>query len=240
MRKIAASLIFVPLIAFAAAGIADAHYDHQQWIFPAYAYCLVFGLIIMLSLFIISLNYKTKTRHISEHISAYLIQHPISAIIFTGILLAIPTGLIGVVLLEIMWIMFIFPFVVLIIAFPIILVDKRFREKKLLSIVWIKWSLLISISAITASLLFIILADCNLLPGTDITYIARPSRSHPEFHSSTHPYDSMKEIWLLPLFLIGEIVIALLIYFGGIMGRYLYRKASYLHQLRQNKKLSRE
>lgn len=226
MRKFALFLLSVPSIAFAAAGFADRYYDHQQWIYPAYAHCLLFGLIVLFCLFIISLRHKTKTQHISEHISVYLIRHKILAIVFTGVLLAIPIGIIGAVSWEIIWFLSILPFMGLMVAFPIILVNKRIREKLLLSTFWIKWSLLISISSISASFLFIILTDCNLLTGTDITYFARPNRLHRGFYSPTHPYDSMKEIWFLPLFFIGEIVISLIFYLLGILNRFIYRKLS--------------
>lgn len=226
MRKLALLLLLVPSIAFAAAGFADSYNYHQRWIFPAYAYCLVFGLIALLVLFIMSLICKTKTQHISENISTYLIEHKIIAIVFTGILLAIPIGIIGAVSWEIIWFLSILPFIGLIVAFPLVLVNKRFREKLLLSPFWIKWGLLISISSITASLLFIILTECNLLKGTDITYLGRPDRLHRGFYSPTHPYDSMKEIWSMPLFFIGEIVISLIFYSLGILNRFIYRKLS--------------
>lgn len=232
MRKFALFLLSVPSIAFAG-GFADRYYDHQRWIYPAYAYCLVFGLIALLCLFILSLIYKTKTRHISEHISVYLIRHKILAIVFTGVLLAIPIGIIGAVSWEIICFLSMLPFMGFMVAFPIILVNKRIREKLLLSPFWIKWSLFISISSITASLLFIILADCNLLTGTDITYLARPDRLHRGFYSPTHPYDSMKEIWFLPLFFIGEIVISLMLYLLGVLNRFIYRKLSASRQRRR-------
>lgn len=236
MRKLALLLLFVPSIAFAAAGFADAYNDHQRWIFPAYAYCLVFGLIVLLVLFIMSLICKTKTRHILEHISVYLIRHKILAIVFTGVVLAIPIGVIGAVSWEIIWFLSIFPFMGLMVAFPIILVNKRIREKLLLSPFWLKWNLLVSISSITASLLFIILTDCNLLTGTDITYLARPDRLHQGFYSPTHPYDSMKEIWLVPAFFIGEIIIALILYSFGILNRFIYRKLSLLRYIKSEER----
>lgn len=238
MRKFALFLLSLPSIAFAAAGFADAYYDHQQWIFPAYAYCLVFGLIILFCLVSVSLIYKTKTRNISKNISAYLIKHKTLAIIITGILLAIPIGIIGSVSWEIIWFLSVFPFMGLMVIFPIILINKRFREKYWLSLFWTKWSLFISISAISSSLLFIILTDCNLLTGTDITYLARPDRFHHGFYSPTHPYDSMKEIWLMPLFFIGEIAIALLLYFVGILNRYFCGVISKFRQRRQKETIS--
>lgn len=233
MRNLVIFLLLMPSIAFAAAGFADAYYDHHQWIYPAYYYCLVFGLIILFSLVTVSLIYKTKTRDITEHISAYLIKHRILAIIITGILLAIPIGIMGAVSWETIWFFYVFPGMGLMVIFPIILINKRFREKYLLSLFWIKWSLFVSISSISASLLFIILTDCNLLTGTDITYLARPNRFHHDFYYPTHPYDSIKEIWSMPLLFIAEIVIALLIFFVGILHRYFSRVISEFRQRRQ-------
>lgn len=118
---------------YAAAGFADEYNDHREWIFPAYAYCLAFGLAILLALFIISLIRKSEVRRISEAISSYLCNHSISAIIFSGILLAIPIGIIAAVSWEIFWFLSILPVMGLMIAYPLILVNKRFREKCLLS-----------------------------------------------------------------------------------------------------------
>lgn len=220
-------LLSIPAMAFAAAGFADAYHDHRHWIFPAYAYCLAFGLIVLFGLFILSLIFKAKTQEISETISAFFISHRVLAIIMSGILLAIPLGIIGAVSWEIIWFLSIPIGMGLMIAFPMLIVNRRFREKWLLSSSFgIKWSFMISISAIVASVLFIVLTECDLLPGTDITYFARPDRSHRDFYSPSHPYDSMKEIWAMPLFFISEIVIALILYYLGIFNRYLCRKLS--------------
>ena len=90
MRYLSIALLLIPTPAFGAAGFADAYHDHQQWIFPAYFYCLIFGLLLLSGLFIISLICKTKTQEITSAISSYLIRHRILAIIVTGVLLAIP------------------------------------------------------------------------------------------------------------------------------------------------------
>lgn len=97
---------------------------------------------------------------------------------------------------------------------------------------WIKWSMMIAISAVSASLLFIILTYCDLLPGTDIAYLGRPNRTHSVFY--THPYDSMVEIWTISLFLIGEIVLALALYILGQLNKHLYRKMSEIRRRKQN------
>lgn len=233
MKYLSLTLLFIPAAAFAAAGFADAYNDHQHWIFPAYAYCLAFGLVFLLALFIISLVWKSEVRRISEAITSYLRKNSILAIILSGILLAIPIGIIGAVSWEIIWFLSIFPFMGLMIAYPLILVNKHLREKWLLSQCWIKWSMMVAISSVSASLLFIFLTNCDLLPGADITYLARPDRTHRDFYSPTHPYDSMCEIWTLPLFFVGEIVIALAFYALGMLNRQLCRKLSDIRHRKQ-------
>lgn len=113
----------------AAAGFADAYHDHQQWIFPAYFYCLLFGLLILFGMFIISLICRTKIQKITGAISCYLIRHRMLAITVIGVLLAIPLGIIVSVSWEIIWFLSILPCLVLMVAFPICLVNRHFREK---------------------------------------------------------------------------------------------------------------
>lgn len=223
----------MPALAFAAAGFADAYHDHQQWIFPAYSYCLIFGLLILFAMFIITLICRTKTQETVGAISSYLINHRIIAIIVSGVLLAIPLGIMESVSWEIIWFLSILPGLALMLAFPISLVNKTFREKYLLSPSLLKWSFMISVSAIAASLLFIVLTNQNMLSGTDVTYFARPDRLHPDFYNPTHPYDSLKEIWSMPLVFIAEIPIAIILYWIGLLNRYLCRKLSEIRHRKQ-------
>lgn len=233
MRYFALVLLFIPAHAFAAAGFADAYHDRQQWIFPAYSYCLIFGLLLLFGMYAITLICKTKTRKFISSTSSYLIRHRIFAIIVTGVLWAIPLGIIGSVSWEIIWFLSILPCLALIIAFPICLVNRNFREKCLLSWFGIRWSAMISISAIFASLLFIILTNWNLLPGTDITYLARPDRWHPDLFFPIHPYDSLKEIWSTSFVFIAEIPIAIILYWLGLMNLCLCRKLSKIRHRKQ-------
>lgn len=233
MRFLAVTLLLIPAPAFAAAGFADAYHDHQQWIFPAYSYCLTFGLLFLFGMFTISLIRKTKIQETISAISSYLIRHRILAIIVTGVLLAIPLGIIGSVSWEIIWFLSILPGLALMIAFPICLVNRNFREKCLLSQSGLKWTSMMSISAIVASLLFIILTNLNLLSGTDVTYLARPDRMHPNYYNPTHPYDSLTEIWGMPLVFIAEIPIAIILYWMGLLNLYLCRKFSAIRHRKQ-------
>lgn len=232
-RILGVSGIFAPFLAFAAAGIADRYADHQRWILPAYIYFFVFGLVIFFGLFAVSRVYKTKTREITGRVSAYLIRHRIKAIIVTGVLLAVPLGIIAAASWEVIWFLSVFPMLVLIFALPPLLVNRQFREKCLLSPFAIKYVFITAVTAVAASLLFIILANNGILPGTDITYLARPSRLHPASYIATHPYDSMKEIWGLPLIFIAEIPIAIILCWLGVFSRYIRGKIHYIRHRKQ-------
>lgn len=233
MRKfIFTSLVSIPSLIFAAAGIADRFAEHQKWIFPAYANCLKFGLLILISMFIVTLIYKEQTQAILGRVSHYMINRPIIAIIFSGFLLAIPIGLICAILWEVLWVFAIFPVMGLMIIFPIIPASKRLREKYLLSVLYLKWSLLISISAIMASSVFIVLTNCHILPDTETSLWAPWFVSRSNSYTLTHPCDSMKEIWKMPLILIVEIIISITVYLLGILNRYIRKKISLIRSLK--------
>lgn len=115
---------------------------------------------------------------------------------------------------------------------PICLLERNFREKCLLSPFYIKWSLIVTISAIAASLLFIVLTNFDMLSGTDITFLTRPERSHHGSAELTHPYDSIMKIWEMPLFFIAEILVVLIIYSIKLSIKDLRRK---LFEIRNRK-----
>lgn len=213
MRKITIILLTLPTITFA----FDGAYVRRRWILPAYEYCFVFGLVLLLVMIIISLICKTKTQEITDVVSSYLIRHRILAIIVTGILLGIPLGIMGSVSWEIISFQSIVPLLALMIALPISLVNRNFREKWLLSPFAIKWLFMISVSAVVATFLVIVLTNCNVLPDPDIPYhLAR------FFQVQTHP--SIEEIWIMPLAFIAEIPIAIILYWFGLLTRYVCRK----------------
>ena len=215
-------MMLMPAVTFAAAPFVDQFNDHQHWIFYAYAYCLGFGLAVVLILFILTGIWRTKTRELTNKISSFLAAHRVLAIIVAGILLAIPFGIIAALLWELLWFMSIIPMGAMVIAFPFILVNRRFREKCLLTPSAIKWLVMIPISAIVGSLFFIILTDCGLLPQCTTHYltIVRESDSGSYFYYPSHPYDSMKEIWLYPFVFATEIIVALILYGLGMLRRY--------------------
>lgn len=219
------AFLLLPATAFAAAGFADRAADYEQWMLPAYYYCGIFGLTFLCVLFGLSLVCKTKIRKTAGKISSYLVHHNrLQAIIVAGLLLAIPLGIIEYALSEIAGLLFLFPQFASMIIFPICLVERNFREKCLLSPFYIKWSLIVTISAIAASLLFIVLTNFDMLSGTDITFLTRSGRSHHGHAELTHPYDSIMKIWEIPLFFIAEILVVLIVYSIKLSIKYLRRK----------------
>lgn len=214
--------LLMPTIAFAAAGLSDAHYSHRQWIFPAYLYCFILGFISLVVMAVTSVIWKSKMQSITTKVASRLISHNICAIIVTGILLAIPIGIIGNVLWECLWFLS-FPAVIIgMIAFPLIIVITPLRNKWLLSGSVLKWLLMISVSIVMASILFIILTKCNLLHNTETAYLI--SRERYNYYIKTHPFDSLMEIWETPLLLSTEIIIALILYGCWIGIRSLFQR----------------
>ena len=233
-RYLSLAFLFIPTLAFAAAGFADRFHEHRQWILPAYYYCLIFGLIILLGMFDTTMIFKTKTKKITGTISDYLVGHRILAISVTGVLWSIILGIAGSVLWEYLWVASILPVLVLMVAFPLSLVNRRFREKRLVSPSRIKWTFMITMSAIAASLLFIILTNYDMLPGTDGLYYDGYSVGPRQSHYRLHPYDSIMEIWSTTLFFIMWIPIAIVLYWLGKLNQYLCRKLSAIrHRKRQ-------
>lgn len=179
----------------------------------------------MLILTILSLIYKSKTNRIIETTSAYLIEHPLFGIIMAGILWAIILGVTVSVSWEIIWFLSIFPCLFIVFAFPLNLANKKIREKRLLSPPVLRWTGIISISAIFVSVLFIILTNYGILRGTDAIYFTLADNNH-----RTHPYDSMKEIWSMPFFFMVEVVVTIILFGLGKIYRYLRGALSVVKQ----------
>ena len=215
-------LLSIPTLVFAASGMADRFYTYREWIFPAYAYCLLLGIIILLGLFIATLVYKDTIETVTDIISSYMKMHPIGAILFTGAVLAIPLGIISSVAWVALGFLYIHLTLGLLVIYPIILSIKCIRENLFLSQCFVKWSVMIAISAITASLLFIILTNYHLLPDIENSYFNTFNTT--QRGVLTHPYDSLNQIWeMIPVFMV-EMVFSLVLYGIGRLYKILIRK----------------
>lgn len=206
----------------AASPYADEFSEHNHWIFTAYAYCLIFGALFMLILYICALKRKSRANALIAKVSYWLNEHPQISIIIMGMLWAVPIGIISQITWDVLSFQSIFPFIMMAIAFPLLLADSRFRKSVLLLPSMLKLSIFICLSAIMASLSFIILTKCGVLNGTDSLYFKRDSCM--SFHILTHPYDSLKHIWAMAPFYFAETVIAVALYYLGNLIRYIWKR----------------
>lgn len=219
-------------VCYGAAGFVDAFEDHQQWMMPAYKYCGAFGIAILLVLLGVSLIWKTKINRIMNNLSDFLIRQPTMAVILTGFIWAIILGLWLDVMWEVIYLGALLPALAFMVLFPIILTNREIREKFLLNPMALKWWIMFVVAAIGASVLFIVLTNNDLLPGTDITFRSRPDRMHHDFFIARHPYDSMSSIWGSTTFYMAEIGIALIMLLFGNIYRYMDRRLSISRRLR--------
>lgn len=193
---------------FANAGFAGRFDVYLNWIIPAIIYCFTFGAIILiLEAIICRWIFNTQVRNLTEKMSSYLKAHDIWGIIVSVVLSGIVTGL------------FFGPICVLtygvgailgwglLIVFPIIFVSRANRVHIFLSPGFLKWILLICISMVLGSLLFIILTNSHMLPHTRGIY-----QRIQDFEIFTHPYDSVIDIWGPTLIFVCEAPITVVLY----------------------------
>ena len=184
-------LVLIPLLGFATAGFAERRFSYEKWLAPAGYYCIIFGLISFALLTLISLIWKRSLKNAFKKFSDFLLKHSTTlGVIFSGLLLSIVFGLLLTGFEYILWILSIFPGIVMIFGMPIIISFKSIRNKWLLNPCFLKWSAIFSLSAIIASLKFMICAKNGIIPGLDI-WVNPFGRN--KFYS--HPYDSLFYIW---------------------------------------------
>lgn len=222
MKKITVFLFLsLPFLCFGRAGIADAFYDFQEWVFPAYLSCLILGAITFIVLTILAYRFRVAVKCWFSNKSAYFREHPFLGVIIAGLLLSIPVGIILSVLWQLLWFMAIIPFMGVVCSFPFLLAIGKFRNKCFLNPGFLKWSSIISLSAVIASLLFIGLIETNLLPLEDSTVLMRIRGG---LNIATHPFDSLKDIWSSSMVLSCEIVLSLLFVALGKIFRFTISK----------------
>ena len=106
MKKVCASIFFIlPFLCFGRAGIADAFYDFQEWVYPAYLSCLILGVITFIVLTILAYRFRVTVKRWFSNKSMYLREHPFFGVIIAGLLLSIPIGIILSVLWQLFWFM---------------------------------------------------------------------------------------------------------------------------------------
>ena len=170
LKKVLLCAVFLTMgICYGASPMADSFSAYRGWLFIAYAYCTIFGLLIFTAFEIVincsSLKNAVKPRILQ--LTEYLRHHNVLAIIFYGILLALPFGIIIDAVFQALWFLSIFPVIGLLILFIILLPITYLRNRYLLSPKVTELLIVMVISAILASIVFIILTNAGLLPYTD-------------------------------------------------------------------------
>lgn len=205
-------------VAFAHAGVYDRFNEYRHWIFPAYLYCLIFGGLFMVAFGSTFYAMRKRITPKLEQFTQFLRQSSFWSIIVCGVLWSIPLGILGNLLYLIYWFFVFNIFGIILIIFSVFLSFKRCRNTFLFYPSFLKWNIIFVMSAICASVLFIILTKCGwLIRETDCFILG-----YRRFFS--HPYDSIIEIWnCTNLFLFG-ILLSLIFYWIGNGIRWLKGK----------------
>lgn len=205
------TLLTIPSVAFASAGIADRFYAYEAWIFPAYLYNLIFGVIFAVILTAFFFILRKPLNQTLSRVCKYLESHSSIAIVSIGILFSIPLGILCGILYYILWFIALIPTFGLMLIYPFALSFKRFRNSILRFHKIMVIAIIIAISAILASVCFIIFTKFGWLSHTNETY----SNLSTNFNVLTHPFDSIKSIWGCTLYLMCEIVLSLILLWIG-------------------------
>lgn len=222
MRSIIALLfLFSSLFCFGMAGFADAFHDFKAWVYPAYLTCLLIGTCILALLIFLSWRFRTRTDSMFAKASEYLRTHRLLGVLVAGVLLAIPLGIAMSALWQLLWFMTICVFMGVIYSFPFALAIGRFRNKFLLNRKMLKWECVLAISAILASVIFIGLIELKLLPFSEDSILARSRSGN---YGTSHPWDSLIDIWGTTGLLIVEVIFSFILVLIGKSIRYIYRR----------------
>lgn len=197
--------------------------NRLEWILTAYQYCSMFGLIILSLLFLATLLFKNKIRTATDNVARYLIQHPAVAIPTVGVLLSVAFIIVLDILKEVAIIPGMFVCFFLCFRLPFYIGSKQMREKCLRTPALLKWLVMIAIAFAGSLILFIIFTNAGMLPGTERPYI---EKAHGLDVNETHPYGSVKDILLVGIIFLVEIVISWILYPVGVLNRYLSKRLS--------------
>ena len=212
------SLLIFSLDAFAYAPIYDRFNTYRHWIFPAYLYCLIFGALFVV---VFGCTFYAMRKRIApklEQFTQLLRQSSFWSIIVCGVLWSIPLGILGNLLYLIYWFITIYILEILLILFSLLLSFKRCRNAWLFYPSLLKWNIIFVMSAICASVLFIILTNCGWLISEKDWYIL----GYHKFYE--HPYDSIINIWNGTILFFLGILLSLIFYWIGNGIRWLKGK----------------
>lgn len=230
-RLITLFCLVIPIVCFAASGMADRREEFVRWLLQAGIYCTVFGSILFVLLDVASVIWKSSSQSLLDKFRCYLLKYSSTiGVLILGLFLSIVFGLSITIFDWLFWILAIIPLMIAVVGLPIILSFKKFRNKWLGDTGFLKWAIIFSLSAVIASLVFIILVECGMIPDLRF-YIESLSRQS----FRTHPYESLGYIWMYAgIFLIESIVCLPLIWIGiGMHKLYVFFKQKSLTRTRK-------
>lgn len=225
------TLLAVPSVAFAAAGMMDSIDNFRHWIYPAYLYNLKFGVAFLIGFVIVYFVFRKQLDKAYSKFSGYLRCHPTLAVIVCGGFIILPLGILSGTLecltnrsFDFDWTYF-FEIIAVLIFWSYLLscglfACGRFRNKILISPLFLKVSSTIVLSAICASAIFIILTKTNTLNIYNTVYYTYKGG----FQYFTHPFDSVRIIWNYSVLLLWLILYSLIILWIGNAYRWLKSK----------------
>ena len=223
--KIASLTLFQSLFCFGAAGFADTFSNLRNWLYPAYLTCFITGICILAILTFLSWKHRSWTDKTMSKTSDYLRTHRLLGVLVAGLLIAIPLSFVLSVLWQLIWFMAILPYFVVFISFPVLLAMGQFRNKYLLNGKVLKWMCFIAISAVLASLAFVALIEFKVLPFSEDTTFVRGDEG---LYLPTHPWDSLKEIWSMFVYMVIDVVFSILLVLIGRGLRYIYPRLGFV------------
>lgn len=220
-NKIFAIFLFSALLCFGRASMADSFCAFRTWLYPAYLTCLLLGISIFAVLSFLAWRYKTPIDSLLAKASDYLRSHWFAGVLVAGVLLAIPLGLALSVLWQLVWLAAFFVFVGIFLLLPVVVAIGRFRNKFLLNKKTLKWGLMLAVSSVLASAIFVALIEIDLLSFSNDCYWGR---THSGIYLPAHPWDSLEVIWSEAwLLTVSTVVSILLVMIGKGIGM-VYRK----------------
>lgn len=204
---------FITIEAYGYATWVDEFNRFTKWLIPAYLYCFLFGIITFIGLMIVSYFYKEKIYYFYKQLNRYLRNNPFTSVDLGGILLAIPLGLISMVLLRFR-LLSKGLVISLILTFIIILSIRPLRNRIFNNYI-LKYLSFICITSFLSCLFFIIGSQLGL-PQLDKEYYEWSNELKGPLISN-HPYDSLKCIWeFVPYFVVLVPLADILVLIGKI------------------------
>lgn len=153
-----------------------------------------------------------------KDVSGYLLEHRVLGICVAGALVSIVMGLImtfvGVVLRTAPCVLFL----VSVLVFPVLLINRWIRERILLNPAVLRWLIVVAVAVIGVTLLYLLLKLTGMLPERNFAYRELAGRNIDISH--IRPLrNSVELIWILSAIYMCVTVISLMMYGCGVAYR---------------------